>query len=505
MELTSRKKIVLKITLILTTFLIICTFASRSIYTFLLPRVETVALEIGSIVNSFNTTGKANYADSQEVFAANDMKITEVLVETNKEVKKGDPLFLVDTADSTIELRRLELNLLQKQNQLKPTVITPEKKSELELKLKIAEMELELFKTNQDIKFEQEGQKQQTILLQYREKSLETQEQLDLAIAELNKYNYEAGADYDYAQAQRLRLAVLQASNQLLLLGDDVSFENKTAAQLQYETALREYEQFTRNFETTTAVSEEKLNLTIMEYQNMLNPQQLTQTQKSELQMQIDIAKNELKSFKNKLPVDGKIIAEQDGKVLTVDVKPGQSVTRGQLLVGFIPSVTMPVITWDTSYEAGLDFSVGSSVTATFKVNIDGLSKNQTLAVNITSKKIDDATGLWKFTADFPESEYEINMGRAIGISMTKKSDMYMQVVPLACIQKDENGKDIIRVIRQRSGLFSEEDYVSELEVKIIETNNLSAAIECDGIYSSMRLIKYTTKPIRAGAVVTQV
>lgn len=504
MVMIAKKKVVLRIAGITAIVLLVCMLLSRTISTMLLPQVELTKPTSGQITTSITAVGNIDIGAQNDISATSDMKIVNVLVKPEQAVKAGDVLFEVDTSDSQTELKRLELNLVQKQNLLTPQAITPEKRAEIEMRLHIAEMELELFRTNVGLEAEKKQYNQQLDMVRWRQKSLETREQLQVAIAELNQYSFEAGENFDYAQEQRLRLAVLQASNNLLLMDPSQQNGQKNAAQLEYEAALREYEQFTSTHQINTSLSEEKLLLSIVEYQNQLNPAPLTAAQRKEYRMQIDIAQGELNSFKASLPKNGKVLAAEGGLISSVAVRNGEKVIKGKVLAEITPSSTAYSVVWHTSLEAGEKYGIGSNVSVALKRVKDGHFLDETVALTVDTKKLDD-NGQWKFTAKVPADMPDVSTALPVEIRMMQSAGPYNVVIPRSCLQMVEDNKYVVYSMRSQTGLFGIEDIVEKHDVKIVYEDSFEVAVESTTLNIATEVIRYASKPISEGTVISKI
>lgn len=123
-------------------FLIFCTVISRVIETSNLKTVVTQTPIRTDLTVSVNATAVVCYDDVFSYSYELPLKVANVFVEVNQNVKKGEILAEVDISEYNIDLKRKELNVLQIQNQIKSIGST----KELELQLEIAELELGLFK-----------------------------------------------------------------------------------------------------------------------------------------------------------------------------------------------------------------------------------------------------------------------------------------------------------------------------------------------------------------------
>lgn len=557
-QLSKRKKFILKISTIILVFLIICTFVSKSIYNMLLPEVEVVKPTSEKLKTSINEVGKIVYKDNNVFTATSNFKIKDVYVNYGDEIKKGDKIFSVDIKDTSIQEKKLELAVLQLQNQLKPEQMTESQKKETEIQLKIAQMEYNLFETNKKIEKELADKKHEVSLLKLEEQSKATQAQLQLAIDELNQYIINSSVK-DYSQErklrknidgiktklkqeglteenkralegelkvlqqelemvidsypkhdpvveERLKFAVLQASNSVLFTDASKDLDKKNSAQLEYEIALAEYNEFAKQNNIKNDITEEKLKLDILKLENTLNPTPLTDSKKKEINLSIDIAKQELKDFKETFPKGGIVKSPYEGKIIDMSIEKGQDIQVGTEILKVAQTESAPFVEWQTPFNIGNDFIESANILVTYVKNGDGMfSANEqkivTETVTIVDKKLDKKNNKWFFRAPLEKLEDENMFGKNVTVEMVNSSQVYNVIVPLSCIDENFGGKKIIRTVTTKKGLFSEETIVEEKQIEVLEKNNLYAAISCQD-YLDGNIIKYTTKPLENKAVV---
>lgn len=144
MEQKNNKKILIKISVIVLIILLLCTFLSKSIYNMSLPYVEVVNPVSENLPVSSVATGEV-ITDSQEICYNVPLKITEVYVKENDEVKAGDVLFEVDSKEFSINIQKKELEIQKLEDQLSEW-LSYKDRANLEDELEIAEGELELYK-----------------------------------------------------------------------------------------------------------------------------------------------------------------------------------------------------------------------------------------------------------------------------------------------------------------------------------------------------------------------
>ena len=113
-----RNKLITKIAIIFVLALMICTFLSRSISNYLVPKVEIAQSKSGSLNNSYYGNGVVSYLDCDNIFSKGMWRIKEVNGETNKLIEKGMVLATIDTEEIEIEEKKKNLEIKALENEI---------------------------------------------------------------------------------------------------------------------------------------------------------------------------------------------------------------------------------------------------------------------------------------------------------------------------------------------------------------------------------------------------
>jgi multidrug efflux pump subunit AcrA (membrane-fusion protein) len=114
-----KKKIIRNAAIIFITLLVLLTFFSKTINNFLLPEVECTNLTSGTLTKEVTSQGEILPLNTETINSYGTWKITAIKVKEGEKVAKGDTLAIVDLSDSKLELRKMELNILKLENELK--------------------------------------------------------------------------------------------------------------------------------------------------------------------------------------------------------------------------------------------------------------------------------------------------------------------------------------------------------------------------------------------------
>lgn len=505
--LSRSKSIVLKLAVGLFVFLIICTFVSKSIYTTLLPKVEVVNVTANSLSTQAQMVGKIFYSDEEKIIAESNANILEVFVKQGDKVKKGDKLFATDSSGYTVKKKRLQLAVLSIQNQLKPTEMSASQRLETQSQLDIAKKEFELLEINKSIEKSLSDGQYDFEQAQFREQSALTRAQLDSAYAQWQKFisSTPPAEGYDYALESQYRAAVIQAQNNVLLLDENMSESEKNSVRVAYDLAQEKYKQYLQTNDIQAEISQQKLKLDILKYENMLNPQNISASQKAEIVLSLEIVKQELADFESTTSPDGIVTAADDCEIISVSAEVMSPVNVGDTQLIYRKNEANPCVKWEMSFDAGNNLSEQAEINITFKKQIEEMNffaNHETQTVKVDSMQYDEQTNMWQVTAKLAPFDGTVQTGSMVDIVVNTASELYMSTVPLDCLIKSGENYSVMRVLT-RNGLFSAETYVEQIPVKVLDRDNFFAAIEVPILSPQDKLVKYTSKPLSNGTVVS--
>lgn len=507
---THKKKIIIKISIWLLVGLLLCTVISRSIYTILLPEVETFTVDSGTLSTTAKTTGRVGYTDKVEMIAKGDFQTKEVFVKEGDTVVKGAPLFSVDTSSAELEVKRLELAVVKLQNQLNPEVLakTDGQRVEIEAQLKVAERELAMYEKQVSEENSIEVKKLNINIAQL-ENQLESYYVTQDSSADLRDgVRREKNVLAKMIAAQKSTAEIEEQKKLVESWQDNLEFyftthERERTMVMQLEMAQNELALYIKNQSDAVALKQEQLELEVLKLQNQLKEQPvLTKQQESELASALSVAKLELELQLEGCPKDGKFIAAESGIVTGLTITQGDDILSGQTVATILSEQAKPCIEWELGFVDGGIYEVGEKALVDVEVVKNGQDKQEKRSVIITKRELDKEKNQWSFAASF-EEEVLLKDNTIPKISLSKVSGIYNTVVPLACVIPVGSGEFAVQMLDKRQGLFSEETVIREVKVEVLDKNNLYAAISNDQVYSSMKIVLYASKAIREGSVVS--
>jgi len=208
-----------------------------------------------------------------------------------------------------------------------------------------------------------------------------------------------------------------------------------------------------------------------------------------ELQIQLEIAEEEVALFKEKYPTDGKIRAGTAGIIYSVNAVKGETMEYNTSLAALSSKKSKAnVVFYLSEYDADF-FGEGDSAILYYSEVLNYNNENQAMSVaknsSITSKQFLLKDNLYKFYVPI-QSDY-IYHGQQIQVKITNKSPVYEIVVPYEALHKKDDNLYYVYVLKQRNGLFGEEYYPDVVDVNVLYENKVKAAI------NSLNITKYNS------------
>lgn len=222
------------------------------------------------------------------------------------------------------------------------------------------------------------------------------------------------------------------------------------------------------------------------------------------LDAQIEIAKQELQAQQAGYPADGVVRSPCAGTVWECDAWEGETVSSGKTAVSLVTKASVPSVQWTLSAQAGDAFQdvTGAAVTVQYLSSSTASSANET--VYIKSRRFDAGTGEWTLTAPLNLKTVP-GRGDLVSVQMSDEQKTYPRVVPASCV-RESDGVDYLLTVSQRQGYFSEENYLTQMNVMVLAKNDLYVAVSGQGgvdIPVNTQVVEYSSKAVNEGDVVT--
>lgn len=189
----------------------------------------------------------------------------------------------------------------------------------------------------------------------------------------------------------------------------------------------------------------------------------------------------------------GKITAPADGLITKIQITIGEKTT-------------------DTTAMLMADLSRGYSFTAEITaeqekylgtgdlVTLKGGSKKKTLEEQpVTGVRADEEReDVYHVMVELPADAFEI--GTAVSLEFTKKSEMYPICVPLSALYLDNRNQPYVLTVEEKESIMGSEWQARKVSVTVLEQNEAYAALTEGTLASSQEIIVNSDRPVDEGS-----
>jgi len=273
-------------------------------------------------------------------------------------------------------------------------------------------------------------------------------------------------------------------------------------------------------------IERQSIELEIMRLQNALdtlddwNPYSAVERrakirQQNELSASIVLAKAQLDFILTGAPPETGLQAPISGTVHGISVKQGDMLRNGFAILTILPD-EKPELFFTLPPMDGAIFGPGSQVQAIVETLVVSVSFNEgenkyeeeklffrrTVMGHVISGVL--RGGVWECRAILNDFEGAPVIGQEVPIKTTQQGEIQDFIVPIQCIFTigDSGNTTVIYRIGSRPGLFGEENYLTEIEVSVLYSNDRFAALEGNGLGLFMEVAGDPTRLIKRGDVV---
>lgn len=225
----------------------------------------------------------------------------------------------------------------------------------------------------------------------------------------------------------------------------------------------------------------------------------------SAVRLQVSMAWNELSTYRKTHPSDGQILSPATGVLSEWLIEERDAVMQDQPIAYLLDESSDAIVKWSMSRTAGSNYGLGCDVT----IRITAADEKDTSVFfshsRVSKREWNAETQMWDFTAFIHDNLPSLSDGTQITVQLSRTESLpSASTVPLACVQEDPTtGEYYVYCLYSRDGLFGQEFYVVRKDVTVQLKNNLYAAVE--GLMYGDELIRYASKPLYDGAVVSVV
>lgn len=219
------------------------------------------------------------------------------------------------------------------------------------------------------------------------------------------------------------------------------------------------------------------------------------------LELQLKAAKLAYAQLIAEYPTGGVFCAPQAGIIKNLDVTVGTVFSKYEKMFDLVPTAEQVTyeLEWTVSNVAMSKYLNENQASASY-VDENGNIVQEALTLSGKKQKAD---GSWAVIANWPfetapdfAKEYKIEMGTSLG--------NYPEILPRSCIHSGTDS-DFIFVVKTKSGIFGDENYLEKVEVQILAENDKNAAVrayDLPGALQGEKVVQYVSQEISNGDVV---
>jgi multidrug efflux pump subunit AcrA (membrane-fusion protein) len=190
-----------------------------------------------------------------------------------------------------------------------------------------------------------------------------------------------------------------------------------------------------------------------------------------------------------KIPQDGNITAPVDGIIKSIMVEKGMICNAGQTIFELGRKSSSVTVEWQMNTEKASTLNVGDKVTFIIK-SLD----NSSIEGKVKEKQYSINTGMYRFTSDISVEGNSPEDSSEVEIRATKQSANYQFIVPNGSISGQE-GKKYVFVVKERDGILGKETYVTMVDVKVEDSDDINSAIS-GTINSGDKIVIFSSKAL---------
>lgn len=184
----------------------------------------------------------------------------------------------------------------------------------------------------------------------------------------------------------------------------------------------------------------------------------------------------------------GEILAPKDGVITEILVNVGQKTLDTAIFTmtddseGFLFAGRM------NPEEAAL-VSLGDTVVLT-------ASGREEKDLSITSLELDESKEFMLVTVLLPAESF--HLGETASMEVTQESDNQSCTIPITALRQ-ENGRYYVLVVEKQNTVLGEQEKAVKVEVKVLDKNEMYAALESESIKEDSRIIADSDRYVEAG------
>jgi len=247
---------------------------------------------------------------------------------------------------------------------------------------------------------------------------------------------------------------------------------------------------------------EKKFKIMNIEYEikNLKKAEEIDRDAINIKSLELEIANSEYTQIKDGLSNNGEILSTMKGKISIIKCNENAKAEEGSILFEISNINSDYNITWKAGIKDAMNLNIGLNVDVSFQ----GFSSIKKIQGTVISKKYLEQEGLYEFVGEVKRENLNneiLSEEQEVSVSYSNKIGDNYSMLPKECVVQNGDGNNLIYVDMEREGLFGTENYIDEVKVEIIASDNSKYAIKDIG-NNIKGVVLSSSKPIEKDKMV---
>lgn len=431
-------------------FMAICYLVAKGIYANKMIRVKVEEPIMSSITHKIEAYGVLKGGQEFGVYVPEGLRVATVYVHVGEEFDADTPLFLIDTEDLQSKITEMEIEIHNLENEC-----------DLE-KRQNAVSSINLSRANENY----------NITLQASDLEINRRrEDLQNAIAALEEFDKEPGTNVSVSGGDNV-----------------VDAESHESTRMQLQNAVNNANRLLED-----AILTKESNLLYSE-RNIEDAKNEIHSEKSGTNLLLDYKKRNLKVLNELYSVKGEVTAKEAGIVTDINVGVGLR-TADMACCTYARTESKKYLEIFLEKDVAKYLDLGCIATLSFLC--DGKEQEIEMPVNYIGKEEDGVSKV-----SFYLEQEGLLIGQTIKFQVKKQSETFSKCINKKGLYVTDSDKGDIFILKEQEGFFGKEFYVQKVNVKIVDSNDDLAAIECSNLGTDDCIVVDASDALFDGAVV---
>lgn len=220
---------------------------------------------------------------------------------------------------------------------------------------------------------------------------------------------------------------------------------------------------------------------------NQSNAKETAALTSDSIQLDIDLANQEVEELKSLINSEGIVSAPVEGAVVSMEVKEGAEITGGEAVSLAVDGVSLEI---EVEKEAAKGLTVGDSI------QIKAGDSKERIEGELKSIGTEEKDGMLTCEVDVPNGDYTI--GENVTFEWSKESEQYDKCISINALREDGFQQTYVLVIRSKESILGNELQAYRMDVTVIKKDTNTVAVEGSLAYDDQIIIG-SNKEIAAG------